>query len=473
MKKAVRSSLLILSTAALFTSTAATASGKEYTVKKGDTLFNISKEYNISLDQLKKLNHLKNDKISLNQNLIVIAEEEITPSVPKIQVNGIHHVKSGDTLSKIASTHNLTVNELKSLNKLNSDNIFAGQSLHINKYITTSKTYTAAMTNSAQKNLNDQSVIYEVKAGDSLSKIASQNGVTVPDLVTWNQLATKKIIPGQKLNVKFNKIAPTPPNNTPPIESDKPSAQIYTVKAGDSLSKIAALYSVTIQQLIEWNKLTSTVIYVNQTLSVHASKQVTLPPSNEKAEGKTYKIKPGDSLFKIALTHGVTMKQLMEWNKLSSVRIFVDQTILIEQLEENIQHVNVPPPETVEDLIEGPLPSLVEAALKQIGVPYLWAGTTPEGFDCSGFIYYVMNQSGNPVGRHNTQGYYDRSYEVNKPAPGDLVFFENTYKSGISHVGIYIGNNQMIHAADNIGIIISSLDNSYWKNHFESFKRFY
>ena len=116
--------------------------------------------------------------------------------------------------------------------------------------------------------------------------------------------------------------------------------------------------------------------------------------------------------------------------------------------------------------------SLMNEAKKMIGVPYKWGGTTPSGFDCSGFIFYVYDKAGYDISRNSAQGYFDRSYYVDKPQVGDLVFFKNTYKQGISHVGIYVGNNQFINASSS-GVEITSLGNSYWSKYFDSYKRFY
>ncbi len=115
---------------------------------------------------------------------------------------------------------------------------------------------------------------------------------------------------------------------------------------------------------------------------------------------------------------------------------------------------------------------IVSEAMANLGSPYKWGGSSSSGFDCSGYIYYVFNKAGYDINRQSSEGFYSRSYYVDKPQVGDLVFFENTYKRGISHVGIYIGDNQFIHAGDS-GVQITSLNDSYWKTKFDGFKRFY
>ncbi|WP_432354144.1 NlpC/P60 family protein [Sporosarcina sp. A2] len=111
-------------------------------------------------------------------------------------------------------------------------------------------------------------------------------------------------------------------------------------------------------------------------------------------------------------------------------------------------------------------------ALKFKGVPYLWAGTTPAGFDCSGYILYVFNQFGIALPRTS-----EDQYKVGIPVPGDqlqpgdLVFFKDTYKTGISHTGIYLGNNQFVSAASN-GITVDKLTgHPYWGPRYVGAKR--
>jgi peptidoglycan DL-endopeptidase CwlO len=111
---------------------------------------------------------------------------------------------------------------------------------------------------------------------------------------------------------------------------------------------------------------------------------------------------------------------------------------------------------------------IVGKAMSHLGKPYVFGAAGPNAFDCSGFISYVYG-----VGRKNVAGYWSSVQRLNKSSlqPGDLVFFQNTYTPGPSHMGIYIGNDQMVHAGTK-GIAVSNLNNSYNKKHFLGYGRF-
>ncbi|WP_088049321.1 C40 family peptidase [Virgibacillus dakarensis] len=117
---------------------------------------------------------------------------------------------------------------------------------------------------------------------------------------------------------------------------------------------------------------------------------------------------------------------------------------------------------------------VVSIAESLVGTPYLFGGTTPEtGFDSSGFVNYVFEQVGISLDRTHAEMWENNGTPVDNPSPGDVVFFQNTYKDGVSHSGIYIGNNQMIHAGtEETGVEIASLDNSYWQSHYLGAKSF-
>jgi LysM repeat protein len=331
-------------------------------------------------------------------------------------------VKKGDTLSHIAFTYKTSVSELKEVNKLSSDLIYANQTLTVPSLgpeVTTSKKTTATPPKTIVT--VGPTAVYVVKSEDTLSKIASQHKISLANLQKWNGIKSHLIYPGQQLKV-------TDENSTQTTESTKPG----------------------------------------QTANAPSS-AVPTKPATAPAVQTEYTIKSGDTLSKIGMQFGITVQQLKELNKLNSDLIFVGQKLVVTKPVDSAAAVKTPATQPA----ESQEPAVISFAKEMLTVPYLWAGSTPDGFDCSGFIYYAFNKAGKQMGRYSSEGYYNRSFYVNEPQPGDLVFFENTYKKGISHLGIYLGNNEFIHASPTGGVIISNLNESYYVKHFEGFKRFY
>ena len=128
------------------------------------------------------------------------------------------------------------------------------------------------------------------------------------------------------------------------------------------------------------------------------------------------------------------------------------------------------PPEALDDEV---FAAIIKEAEKYLGYPYVWGGSSPStSFDCSGFVSWVINHSGWDVGRLGAQGLCNICTPVSSVnvKPGDLVFFTGTYDTpGVSHVGIYVGNNMMIHCGDPISY--ANLNSSYWQSHFYRYGR--
>ena len=115
---------------------------------------------------------------------------------------------------------------------------------------------------------------------------------------------------------------------------------------------------------------------------------------------------------------------------------------------------------------------IVSEAKQHIGVDYVFGGTTPNGFDCSGFVRYVYKQAGISLPRSSSDQYdVGKSVSKNDLEPGDLVFFSGTYKSGISHAGIYVGSNKFISASSSQGVKIDTLNSGYWGSKYTGAKR--
>ncbi|WP_422121994.1 LysM peptidoglycan-binding domain-containing protein [Planococcus sp. X10-3] len=330
----------------------------------------------------------------------------------------------------------------------------------------------------------EASSTYKIKSGDSLWKIASQHNVSVANLKTWNQLSSDAIFPNQVLKVTTaasgsSATAPAPAPSQPVSNA----TATYTVKSGDTLSRIASLHKTTVSKIQELNKISGHLIFPGQKLTVNgaavsSSPSVTAPqppaaaaPAPSSGTARTYKVVSGDTLTGIAYRNGISVTQLMNWNGLTSSMIRIGQVLKIENsttAPSQTTPVSNPAPPAATDTVG----KIVAMGKSLVGTPYVWGGSTASGFDCSGFIYHVYNQAGIKVPRTNTTGYDARSYDISSPQVGDLVFFENTYRPGISHMGIYIGNNQFVHAGGD-KVQVTSLNDSYWGKHFSGFKRLY
>ena len=252
-----------------------------YIVKKGDTLYGIANKYGVSVEELKRLNNLGSNSLSIGQVLQI-------PNVDVTQGNeNIYVVKEGDTLYSIASNYGMSVDELKSLNNLGSNILSIGQQLVVdNKSASTMDTYT-------------------VKAGDTLYSIASKYGLSVEELKRLNNLTSDILSIGEVLNVT-NSYVPSTPSNS------------YVVKKGDSLYSIARRYNISVDDLKAANNKTSNLLSIDEVLIIPTS-----------TSSKTYKVKAGDSLWKIATNYGVSVNALKEANGLSSNIISIGQVLVI------------------------------------------------------------------------------------------------------------------------------------------------
>lgn len=240
-----------------------------YTVKSGDTLSGIARQFKTTVTQLREWNAIENaDRLSVGQKLTIKSSSDSTvpnapvapaPSAPAQNKNetGTYTVKAGDTLSHIARELQTTVNQLRELNNLtNADRIFVGQTLRTggSSSASTPTAPTPAPSNE-QTRPDDRS--YMIKAGDTLSAIARAQNVTISQLREWNNLTSDIIFVGQSLVVRGEQTIVTAP---------QPTQSVHTVSAGETLSHIAREYKLTVRELKELNNLSTDLIFVNQKL---------------------------------------------------------------------------------------------------------------------------------------------------------------------------------------------------------------
>ena len=293
------------------------------------------------------------------------------------------------------------------------------------------------------------------------------------------------------------------------VPTAEASSTSYTVQKGDTLSKIATKYNVTVAQLKSWNSLTSNTIYVNQKLVVKKTSTIEAKESTKIEETsssviKTYKVVKGDTLSKVATKYGTTVSNIKKWNALTSDIVEVNELLIVSKSSTLIS-LTTPTPstsnsnvseepsttaQTVDAMIAKQLASetiitknpngqaqqkyadIIAEAKKYIGVPYVFGGSSPAGFDCSGFISYLFNEAGVKIARKTSLNYFlQDTVVVKNPVPGDLVFFKNTYIPTVSHMGIYIGNGEIIHASSG-GVEITKLSYKYWADRQIAIKRF-
>lgn len=247
-----------------------------YTVKSGDSLWSISKKFGITVDELKQANNLTSNLLSIGQNLLIPTKESETTTDEYI-------VQKGDTLYGIANKFNTTVDNLKSINNLTTDSLSIGQVLKLPSTTASTNTYTVksgdtlygiankynttvdtlkSLNNLTSNTLSIGQVLklpgssatstdtYTVKSGDTLYAIANKYNTTVDALKSLNNLTSNTLSIGQTLKI-------------PSSSSDN---VVYTVKSGDTLYGIAEEFGTTVAELTKLNNLSTTVLSIGQKL---------------------------------------------------------------------------------------------------------------------------------------------------------------------------------------------------------------
>lgn len=256
-----------------------------YIVKSGDTLYQIAKKYDITVNDLKNINNLVNDNLFIGQSLKIPSnKEEIEKKFNE------YIVKSGDTLYQIAKNYNISVNDLIKYNELSTTILQPGQVIQI-------------------PIIKASDIIYTVKKGDTLYSIALNYNITPDEIKKLNNLTSNTLSIGQELYIPEGTII------------EEINYVVYQVLPGDTLYSIAKKYNVSEEEIKEYNNLNSNLLTINQILQIPVSEVV--------SENIIYTVKKGDTLYQIANNYGLTVSEIMNLNNLNTTLLNVGDILLI------------------------------------------------------------------------------------------------------------------------------------------------
>jgi membrane-bound lytic murein transglycosylase D len=268
----------------------------EHVVRRGETLSQIASRYGVGWRQLMNNNGLRSSRIRPGQRLAVPLRDYGTPTGGDLASDGGVTVRYGSRL-------------IRPIAAAKEADIPATAARLVEESQNEKKAAAVRAQRRSQPPPGSTRIVYTVRKGDTLGEIAEQYGTTAQRLRDWNNIRGSRIRVGQKLYLYVKSNASSQSSH-------------YTVRRGDNLAEIAKKHGVSVASLKSWNGLKTSVIHPGQRLAVRA-------PSSGGGEATTYRVKRGDSLTRIASQFGVTVSQIKTWNNLKSSRIIVGQRLKI------------------------------------------------------------------------------------------------------------------------------------------------
>ena len=436
-------------------------------VVKNDTVWDLSQKYGVSIQSIEQLN-----KINTDTHLIREGQTLTIPTTGKTATKTSQvTVKAGDTLWALAQKYGTTVEKLRQLNGLASDAylIHVGDVIKVDGQVTTTTTTNAQATSTVSSEANQTSQAASTVSSEAnqtsqaASTASSEANQTSQAASTASSEASQTSQATSTASSEASQAASTSQAATPYVAANHVT---YTVQAGDSLYTIAQKYGVTVDSLRQANTLGAT-LQVGQSLTVNdptknpqasvAASQAEQTPAQttttSQATQATQTTQAATTTNQVAQTTSQTTSQPAAQTQTSQA----SQTTQTSQQTQTSQ-AQVATPSSYS------ISALLSYAQTFTGVPYVLGGTTPAGFDCSGFTQYVFNHFGKNIGRTTYQQQYaGTKLAVSSAQPGDLLFW-GAYGSAY-HVGIYLGGSSYI-AAPEPGESVSVKSFTYYQPSF-------
>lgn len=420
-------------------------------VVKNDTVWDLSQKYGVSIQSIEQLNKINTDThlIREGQTLTIPATSK-TAAKTATKTSQVT-VKAGDTLWALAQKYGTTVEKLRQLNGLASDAylIHVGDVIKVDGQVTTTTTTNAQATSTVSSEASQTS-----QAAATASSEANQTGQAA---ATASSEASQTSQATSTASSEASQAASTSQAATPYVAANHVT---YTVQAGDSLYTIAQKYGVTVDSLRQANTLGAT-LQVGQSLTVNdptKNPQASVAASQaEQTPAQTTTTSQATQATQTTQAATTTNQVAQTTSQTTSQPAAQTQTSQASQTTQTSQaQVATPSSYSVS--------ALLSYAQTFTGVPYVLGGTTPAGFDCSGFTQYVFNHFGKNIGRTTYQQQYaGTKLAVSSAQPGDLLFW-GAYGSAY-HVGIYLGGSSYI-AAPEPGESVSVKSFTYYQPSF-------
>lgn len=259
--------------------------GDFYTVKAGDTLYSIAQKFNTTVNDIKALNSLTGNNLSIGTQL----------RIPKVEVEEEfinYTVKPGDTLYSIARNYGLSANDIIEYNDLGTTVLIPNQNLKLPINV----------------DFEPSENVYTVKPGDTLFSIASSFNTTVDQIKTLNNLGNNNLSIGQKLQI-------------PETSIEETDYVVYEIKPNDTIYSIARVYNTTVDAIKAYNNLGSDILKIGQIIQI--------PIKETATEYQNYQVARGDTLYSIAKRYNVSVDALRDFNNLTTNNLQIGQIIRI------------------------------------------------------------------------------------------------------------------------------------------------